>query len=54
MEEYEKPCFIMVRASEKALRAMENGEYIAAQNTLIAAQQQAEEAILSYSDSLHE
>lgn len=51
MKEYEKSYFIMVRASEDALRAIERDNFGVARDILIAAQQQAEEAILSYSDS---
>ena len=52
MQEYEKPYFILVRASEEALRAIEKSNFGLARDILITAQQQAEDAILSYADSI--
>ena len=54
MNEYENPYFIMIRASEAALRAMEKNNFGQAQEILICAQQQAEDAVLSYSESNEE
>ena len=47
MEEYKTPYFIMLSASEKALRAMEAANYGIARECLIRAQQEAEECILA-------
>ena len=46
MEEYKTPYFIMLSASEKALRAMNTQNYGPAREILISAQQEAEEFIL--------
>ena len=47
MEEYKAPYFILLAASEKALRAMDAQNYGTARDILISAQQEAEEYILN-------
>lgn len=46
MPDFEQLYYGMVRASEAALRAMEQGQVLAAQSILIAAQRRAEAVYL--------
>ena len=54
VEEYKTPYFIMLSASEKALRAMEAANYGIARECLIRAQQEAEECILAEEEGIAE
>jgi hypothetical protein len=51
MDLYRELYFRMVRASEKALRELERQNYGAAQDVLIAAQQEAEELFINQEDT---